>query len=351
MFRATNKRIVSAAAEQGNSIDYHVGEFNANADGDREFISAEHHYIDPRQQQPISSVSAGGTTMPDQAGGHHSPTTAAFSDPATLKHDAANSLLQTYLRQWKQYAFPVGLPQDIFTSQCANVQDCQDWNSLQYQCQTHQQMAGLLAAFAFAALVGETETNYERVMSGREVLFEADRKTVEILDQVRIGLVVLAMCCQIRAFLGFVYVDCWLCSSACRKFYLAFCGIVTKECGAFHFGLYFLLYSVPLYVFKFFGFSVVFFLSCPMVIYAVVTSTQVAILCGGIQNIANHAELGLYENLRGPKASWSAATVFDCFFKDPLLPNTMPKEVLAEREKRGRNWKRNAWKTTTTSTG
>eukprot|EP00392_Amoebophrya_sp_AT5.2_P002113 g2118.t1 len=198
-----------------------------------------------------------------------------------LDHERANALLLDYFKRHKAFFTPVGTPKDVFASQCANVQDCENWSALQYQCQTHQQMAGLLAAFAFAALVGETEVDYDRVFvrnrrsshilhtwfglgaGGGGENAEQDLispQTVNTVDQIRIFLVIAAMCCHIRSFLGFV---------------------------------------VPLYVFKFFGCSVAFLLSVPLVFYVICSSTQICVFLGGLQNIANHCELGLYENLRG----------------------------------------------------
>ena len=80
---------------------------------------------------------------------------------------------------------------------------------------------------------------------------------VHVCDQLRMIIMVGAFLMLIRALMLFFYVDMLLTNSGNRRFFRAFSGVVTNECDTFHFGLFAMLFSVPLYAFKFFGFSFV----------------------------------------------------------------------------------------------
>lgn len=260
---------------------------------------------------------------------------------ADLDHARADSLIKEYLAEHSAILAPLGVPASPLTTQNAKVQDAENYQALQYQCQTHQQMGGLLAAFAFAALVGETETRVDRISSGPGVLISLPDDSVErdrivnCLDQIRLGCVALSMCLFIRSFMTFVYVDMWLTSSACRKIYLAFAGAVTKECATFHHAMYLLLFSVPLYLFKFFGLSIVFFLSLFLPFFVIGTLLEKILALSGLQNIANHLEMGTYGNTG---VYWTMRSKTEALLNEKAMLS-LPEPLKELRRQHGIGWR------------
>ncbi|CAD7923101.1 unnamed protein product [Amoebophrya sp. A25] len=196
-------------------------------------------------------------------------------------------------------------------------------------------MGGLLAAFAFSALVSEGPTDVERVASGRHVLIESSEDTIRVLDQVRV---------VIQCFMSFVYVDMWLTSSANRKCFMVFAGAITKECDTFHYALYLLLFVIPLYVFKYFGICVLFFFAIFVPVFCIAQMNVMLVTIQGLGNIANHIELGVYENHddwvshQVGKGGWRRKAA--AFFVDPKRFLSLPKEIIRLRLAKGReNWR------------
>lgn len=170
------------------------------------------------------------------------------------------------------------------------VQDVPDKDSLQYQCTVHQQMAAVLAAFVFSALISESSTDLSKIVDyhpGRRTedpgaessflknqfggkkffLFDLNNDTgfvlVNVLDQLRVGMMGVSFFFFVRALMMFVYVDMYLTTRAFKHFPLSLAQIVTNECQTFHYALFAMVFSIPLYSFKFFGPQPVTFLLIP----------------------------------------------------------------------------------------
>ena len=177
------------------------------------------------------------------------------------------------------------VPRDITVTSENIIQDAADWQGLQYQCMGHEQMATVLVGFVFAALVEESPTDVERLINfapkatpsdgyhpkkfgGNKLVLIPSLNDIDtlddpgiqwfltlvaVIDQVRMALMVISFLFLLKALLRFFYVDMLLTNSGNRHFFRAFTGMVTRECDNFHYGMFCMLFCLPLYTFKHFG--------------------------------------------------------------------------------------------------
>ena len=177
------------------------------------------------------------------------------------------------------------VPRDITVTSENIIQDAADWQGLQYQCMGHEQMATVLVGFVFAALVEESPTDVERLINfapkatpsdgyhpkkfgGNKLVLIPSLNDIDtlddpgiqwfltlvaVIDQVRMALMVISFLFLLKALLRFFYVDMLLTNSGNRQFFRAFTGMVTRECDNFHYGMFCMLFCLPLYTFKHFG--------------------------------------------------------------------------------------------------
>eukprot|EP00397_Hematodinium_sp_SG-2012_P051407 GEMP01060205.1.p1 GENE.GEMP01060205.1~~GEMP01060205.1.p1 ORF type:complete len:341 (+),score=69.62 GEMP01060205.1:29-1051(+) len=254
----------------------------------------------------------------------------------------ANELVRQLQEKHKKHLLPLMIPAAQLPLLTTNigVQDAQNAEGMRYQAEVHANVAALLGAFCFAALVSDGKTTVGIVTADNGTILDNDRFplqlflvspfTMEIFDQIRIFLVASALVCLMLAFTKFFYLQLFLTGSHAREYFRAYAAPINVVCGTFHYGLLLWLCSVPLYVLKYFGFSLVFVASVLLLFFFLWSWIGGIIALTRMHLLLLHLEMGIYEE--------PAPTTLREFLHGMGNPDELLRQIVARRRELGTEW-------------
>ena len=134
----------------------------------------------------------------------------------------------------------------------------------------HLHVAAIIAAFIFTAIVSDGPC---KLYQGSETkqqaseLFRASEMQMNILDQVRIGLLCTSLMMELMVVFQCLVLHEFMTVRCCRKFHRPWTGALNNLCVTMLMGIVLWVFTVPFTVLKYFGFSVVFFYTCLIPLY------------------------------------------------------------------------------------
>ncbi|CAD7947723.1 unnamed protein product [Amoebophrya sp. A120] len=191
---------------------------------------------------------------------------------------------------------PTHVPYYPLVSANTAYEDAGTSNGLIMQVEMHAQVATVLAAFVFAALIAESPSQlYEGSATPtlKCELFRVSELAMSIVDQVRVFFIGWILCSFIVLLLCFLGLQEYLTTRAGRKYFRVWCPTLNSQCLWMVNTILVFLLVVPLYVVKYFGFSVIFFLTCAISFYWIATLFKHFEAYTDLASLLNNIELGV----------------------------------------------------------
>ena len=253
--------------------------------------------------------------------GDHSASDDVPRNDATVRWKRANELIAAFIKRHSAFRCIGVRPMDIhmpLVTSPAQPQDFDSFKNMQYSVDVHMQAPIVLAGFSFSALVTEGPTHVGighadddwtgGTHQGIRPLFLVEESTMQAFDQVRVALVALALILFAHSFYRCFYIQVFSSNSSSKKFFRAWAGPINKACVLWQAGLHLWLLSVPLYVLKYFGFSVVFFVAAFATLWSMgAFFVSFAFPLFKLRSLLDGLELGFADPPHAPNAEIHAA--------------------------------------------
>ncbi|CAD7959078.1 unnamed protein product [Amoebophrya sp. A25] len=187
------------------------------------------------------------------------------------------------------------------TSCNTTYEDAGTCNGLLMQVEMHAQVATVLAAFVFAALIAESPSQLfegSPTPQQKSELFRVSEMTMNILDQIRVFFLASILLSLVVLLLCMLCLQEYLTTRAGKKYFRVWSPTLNNQCIWMVNTLMAFLLTVPLYVLKYFGFSVIFFLIAPMPLYWIKQLFTILTAYTDLAILLNHIELGVKVDLQ-----------------------------------------------------